>query len=51
VLRLELALADRPDPDRPDPGCPLLEIDVLRDDGPDVSAPVDESGDCGGESV
>lgn len=43
VLRLELVLADRPDP-----GGPLLEIEVLRDDGPDVSAPVDETGDCGG---
>jgi hypothetical protein len=43
VLRLELVLADRPDPGRP-----LLEIEVLRDDGPDVSAPVDEIGDDGG---
>ena len=47
VLRLELELADLPD------GLPLLEKDVLRDDCPDVSAPVGEggsSGDCGGDS-
>ncbi len=47
VLRLELAL-----PDLPDAGLPPLEIEVRREDGPEVSAPVDETGDeGGGESV
>lgn len=34
------------------PGRPLLEIEVRRDDGPDVSAPVGETdmvGDSGGD--
>ena len=41
-----MLLLDAPLPERPDPdpeGLPALEIDVRRDDGPEVSAPVGET--------
>lgn len=41
VLLLEVTLAERPDMEVP--GRPLLEIDVRRDEGPEVSAPVGET--------
>ena len=50
MLRLEVPLPERPDMEVP--GRPLLEIEVRRDDGPDVSAPVGETdivGDSGGD--
>jgi len=48
VLLLDAPLPERPDMDVP--GRPLLEMEVRRDDGPDVSAPVGETdmvGDSG----
>jgi hypothetical protein len=44
VLLLEVALPDRPEAEA---GLPELEMDVRRDEAPDVSAPVDETDDVG----
>lgn len=47
MLLLDVALPDRPDADA---GRPALEMEVRRDEGPEVSAPVDET-DIIGDAV
>ena len=44
MLRLEFPLPDLPDEEGP---LPELEIEVRRDEGPDVSAPVGDGGIIG----
>lgn len=44
MLLLDVALPDRPEAEA---GLPELEMDVLREEGPEAFAPVDETGDTG----